>query len=52
MSEEKDLTYSDGKDGELVINDYEAPVVISKEGPEESQNDDQDSELSVIGQVQ
>lgn len=52
MSEEKDPAYTDGKDGKPVINDQEVPVVISKEGPDEVQNDDQDPELSVIGQVQ
>lgn len=52
VSEEKDLTYTDGKDGEPVINDHEVPVVTSKEGPDEVQNDDQDPELSVISQVQ
>ena len=52
LSEEKDLTCTDGKDGEPVINDHEVPVVISKEGPDEVQNDDQDPELSVINQVQ
>lgn len=50
LSEEKDLTCTDGKDGEPVINDHEVPVVISKEGPDEVQNDDQDPELSVINQ--
>lgn len=51
-SKEKDLAYSDGKDGEHVINDHEVPVVISKEGSDEVQNDDQEPELSVVSQVQ